>query len=76
MEEKTNDLKLIVGKRLKERRLQLNMTQRQVASKLGMTQPAYHRFEKGTYECSYQQLQDICKLFDISADYLLGLTEY
>ena len=70
------EIKEIVGKKLKERRLQLNMTQRQVAEALGIAQPIYQRFEKGIYECSYSQLAAICRLYDISSDYLLGLKEY
>ena len=69
-------LKESVGKRLRERRLQLNMTQKEVADALGVAQPVYQRFEKGIYECSYEQLAELCKLFDISADYLLGITQY
>jgi len=71
-----NILKTEVGKKLKERREQLGMTQRQVASALGVAQPVYQRLEKGIFECSYSQLVAICKLYDISADYLLGLKEY
>jgi len=70
------NLKEIVGKRLKERRLEMKMTQRQVAAALGIAQPVYQRFEKGVFECSYAQLVAICKLFDVSADYLLGLSDY
>ena len=70
------NLKEEVGKRLKERRLELQMTQRQVAAQLGIAQPVYQRFEKGTFECSYAQLVSICKLFDISADYVLGISDY
>ncbi len=76
---KENDeinLKESVGKKLRERRMQLKMTQREVSTALGVAQPVYQRFEKGIYECSYSQLLALCKLFDISADYLLGLTEY
>ena len=69
-------LKEKVGNKLKERRLQLGWTQRDVAKKLGIAQPIYQRFEKGIYECSYDQLKSICILFDISADYLLDLKEY
>lgn len=69
-------LKESVGKKLKERREQLNMTQREVAAALGVAQPVYQRFEKGIYECSYEQLCTLCKIFDISADYLLGISEY
>ncbi len=65
-----------LGSKLRERRVQLEMTQREVAEKIGVAQPVYQRFEKGIFECSYKQLYDLCKLLDISADYLLGLTEY
>lgn len=71
-----NNLKNNLGTKLKERRQQLNMTQKQVADILGVAQPVYQRFEKGTFECSYSQLAELCKLFDISADYLLGLKDY
>ncbi len=70
------NLKEDVGKRLRERRLELKMTQRQVAATLGIAQPVYQRFEKGIFECNYAQIVAICKLFDISADYLLGLSDY
>ena len=65
-----------VGKKMKERRLQLKLTQREVAKKLGIAQPVYQRFEKGLYECNYSMLAAVCRLYDVSADYLLGLDEY
>ncbi len=70
------NLKEKVGKKLRECREQLKMTQREVAAKLGVAQPVYQRFEKGTFECNYTQLVALCKLYDVSADYLLGLSEY
>lgn len=70
------ELKEEVGKKLKERRTELGMTQREVAAAIGIAQPIYQRFEKGVYECSFSQLAALCRLFDISADYLLGLTDY
>ena len=70
------DIKKSLGAKLKERRQELGMTQKQVADVLGVAQPVYQRFEKGTFECSYAQLTELCKLFDISADYLLGLKDY
>ena len=69
-------LKESVGMKLRERRTQLGWTQRDVAKKLGIAQPIYQRFEKGIFECSYEQLRNICILFDISSDYLLDLKEY
>lgn len=69
-------LKEELGERLKERRLQLEMTQTDVAEKLGVAQSVYQRFEKGTFECNYCQLRDLCRILDLSSDFLLGLTEY
>ena len=65
-----------LGRRLKECRLMNKMTQKEVALKLGVAQPVYQRFEKGIYECSYEQLNMLCDLFDVSADYLLGRENY
>lgn len=69
-------LKEEVGKRLKECRIQLKMTQRDVANILNVAQPVYQRFEKGIFECNYSQLCELCKLYEVSADYLLGLTDF
>lgn len=65
-------LKEELGQKLKEARLQAGLTQKEVADKLGVAQPIYQRFEKGVYECTYEQLRILCDFFDISADYLLG----
>ncbi|MBR2322838.1 MAG: helix-turn-helix transcriptional regulator, partial [Clostridia bacterium] len=45
-----------VGKRFCECRKALNLTQKEVATRLGVAQPVYQRFEKGIYECNYSQL--------------------
>ncbi len=70
------ELKESVGNKLRERRQQLHLTQREVAAALGVAQPVYQRFERGIYECSYAQLAQLCKLFDLSANYLLGISDY
>ena len=56
----------------KELRKELGLTQKQVAEHLGVAQPVYQRFEKGVFECSYEQLVKLSELFDISIDYILG----
>ncbi|MBQ9144944.1 MAG: helix-turn-helix transcriptional regulator [Clostridia bacterium] len=61
-----------VGKRLKECRKALKLTQAEVAQVLGVAQPVYLRFEKGIYECSYEQLVKLANLFDVTIDFLLG----
>ena len=61
-----------VGQRLKECRKALKLTQAEVAQVLGVAQPVYQRFEKGIYECSYEQLVKLANLFDVTIDFLLG----
>lgn len=41
-----------------------------------MTQQQYSRFENGLFELNYDQIVRLCKLFDISADYLFGLQQF
>lgn len=69
-------MKELVGKRLLECRKECKLTQRQVAEALGVAQPVYQRFEKGVFECSYEQLVKLSDIFDVSVDYLLGKVDY
>ena len=64
------------GKRLKESRKTAGFTQKEVAEKLNMTQQQYSRFENGVFELNYEQIIFICRLYDVSADFLFGLSEY
>ena len=70
------DNKVEVGKRLALCRKQAGFTQAQAGEAIQMSQPNYARFERGVYELSYSQIITLCKLIDVSADYLLGLSEY
>lgn len=67
------NIKLEVGKRLKEARRIAGYTQKEVAEKMLMTQQQYSRFENGVFELNYEQIIFLCNLFDISSDFLLGL---
>lgn len=69
------DIKIEVGKRLKDCRKQAGYTQKQAGEAIHMTQPNYARYERGIYEFSYSQLITLSKLFDVSVDYLLGISE-
>ena len=65
-----------LGAKLKECRITMGLTQKTVAERLGVAQPVYQRFEKGTFECNYEQLKALCTIFEVSSDYLLGLSDY
>ncbi len=52
------------------------MTQKQVAGILCMTQQQYSRFENGIFELDYENLIKISQLFEVSLDYLFGLSQF
>jgi len=70
------DLKKQIGNRIKESRKIAGYTQAETAKIFLMTQQQYSRFENGVYELNYAQLIAVCNLFEVSADYLLGLKNW
>ena len=64
------------AKRLKELRSENNYTQNFIASKLGIRQQSYARYERGVGEPNLDTLVSIAKLFNVSTDYLLGIADY
>ena len=61
------------GNVLKTLRLKENMTQAQLAQKLGLTKSVISAYETGLRLPSYDLLIHIAKIFNVSTDYLLGL---
>ena len=49
--------------------------QTEIAEKLGMTQRKLSYIETGKSEPSLADLRSICKFYNVSADYVLGLTK-
>ena len=64
-----------MNEKLKELRLEKGVTQKEVAKALKISKSAYANYEQGVREPSYQVLINICKYFNVSADYLLGLED-
>lgn len=62
-------------KRIKELREDHDLTQAQVAEYLGMKQPQYFRYEKGTRDIPSDLLIALSKLYNVSTDYILGLKD-
>ena len=65
----------IFQERLKEQRKLYGLTQREMAERLGGSQPSYIRNENGSAEPSQENLVKIADTFDVSVDYLLGRAE-
>ena len=60
--------------RIKQYRQEHHITQAQVAEALGISQQQYFKYEKGINELPVRYLYTICKTYNISADWLLGLS--
>lgn len=65
-----------VAKRIKESRMLLGKKQREVSAALNMGITEYQKYEKGLYQLSYERLAKLCIFLDVSADYILGISEY
>lgn len=52
-----------------------NITQKELATALGIKPQQYIRYEKGINVMPVTYLPKICKYLDISADYIIGLTD-
>lgn len=63
------------GNILKTLRLRENMTQAQLAQKLGLTKSVISAYETGLRLPSYDVLIHIAKIYNVSTDYLLGLED-
>ena len=59
---------------LKEARKKRNLTQKEVCARLEMKQSQYSRYESGEDEMKVGTLIEICKALEVSADYILGLS--
>lgn len=61
-------------KRMRDLREDSDYTQEYVAHYLGTSQTMYARYERGANELPLHHLINLCKLYNVSADYLLGLS--
>lgn len=61
-------------KRIRDLREDMDLTQSQVAKVLHTTQGYYSKYELGKREIPLHHIITLCKLYDVSADYILGFT--
>jgi transcriptional regulator with XRE-family HTH domain len=59
--------------RIKETREDLDISQKQIAEYLNITQPQYSKYERGINQLPINYLYRICLFLNTSADYILGL---
>lgn len=60
------------SERLKESRKQARLTQVEIAEKLGISQPAYASWERGTKKPTQENLVKIAQILNVKTDYLVG----
>ena len=67
---------MILKERLKELRVERGLKQKDVADALEISVSCYGGYEQGYREPDLKKLIKICKLFETSSDFLLGLSDY
>ena len=63
------------GQRLKNLRQEKGWTQLQLANELSTTASTIGKYEREELQPNIDIITAICKVFDVSADYLLGLED-
>ncbi|MCD8015919.1 MAG: helix-turn-helix domain-containing protein [Lachnospiraceae bacterium] len=63
-----------MGDKLKNLRLQQNLTQKQIADRIGVAVSSISEYESGVRYPSYDSLVKLARIYHCSADYLLGLS--
>jgi len=66
----------VLGARLRELRMARGLTQQSLADALGVGQTTITNYETNTREPDNATLQKLADFFDVSADYLLGRTNF
>lgn len=64
-----------MGNKLKNLRKQRRLTQKQVADRIGLAISAVSSYEAGTRYPSYDILIKLARIYHVSTDYLLGMTD-
>lgn len=66
----------MVFKRIRDLREDNDMTQREVAEYLHISQRYYSDLERGRGTLSAEHLKQLCNLYKVSSDYILELSNY
>ena len=68
-------MKVIFGKRLRELRREADITQKCLALDLNVSKTTISQWETAVQYPDLEMLATIAKYFDVTTDYLLGLTD-
>ena len=73
MEEMRKKERAALSVKLKKLRAEYNLTQTDIAIKLGMSQQRYSKLENCESSMDSKTLKQICEVYGVSADYLLDI---
>ena len=69
-------MKLTMGEKIKDMRVERHMTTKQLAQATGISEPVLNGLENDLgRDVGYSRIVDLAKFFDVPTDYLLGFTE-
>lgn len=66
---------MLIQNRLRQLRQEMKLTQDQLAQFPGTAQTVYARYERGANELPIHHLLKLCSLYNVSSDYILGLSD-
>ena len=66
---------IVFKERLRELRTEKGLNQREFSKILNIAQPTLCRWETGEREPDLATIEKICKYFDVTSDYLIGLSD-
>ena len=61
--------------RMRNLREDKDLSQQQIANELGIAQTTYSQYELGKRQLPIEYLKTLCKFYNVSADYMLGLSD-
>lgn len=67
---------MTVGEKIRSRREDMDLSQREIAKLIPMNQSNYSKIERGIQEPSLDQLRRICQILKLDPRYLLNLDEF
>lgn len=68
-------MKLTFGEKIRNLREDMDLNQTQLGREVNMTQRKISYIERNRYEPSIDDIVALCRFFDVSSDYLLGLAD-
>jgi len=63
-------------KRLKELRAEKGLSQAQLGKEIGIAQTTISQYELKSREPDIETIKKLCKFFNVSSDFLLGIEEF